>query len=167
MAPDNYQIQHDLAMEQLERERNDSSIDEWRGAHHNYSDIFGRDPSMLDNDSLLPNNSKKRGLSPGENESFDKRQRHDSSVLPPMITSMDNIMDVISAPLSPTRKSGRKVHELNQLPPSPSRTTNAVRRRKGPGFSTKENQEDQDDDVDDPEQMTTAQEVCLIENHLH
>jgi len=68
---------------------------------------------------------KKRNLSPDNELNFDKRQRIDSIIpgdslfFPPMITSMDNLMDVIPGPMSPTRKSGRKAHEL---PPSPSRT---------------------------------------------
>jgi hypothetical protein len=156
MAPDNYQIQHDLAMEQLERERDDSSIDQMRATHHHYLEVLGHDPSYSS-----PNRSKKRNLSPGEEFNVDKRQRIDSIIpgdslfFPPLITSMDNLMDVIPGPMSPTRKSGRKGHELNQLPPSPSRT----RRKKGLGHLTKENQEEQDDDDDEHGQTTTAQEV--------
>jgi hypothetical protein len=153
MAPDNYQIQHDLAMEQLERERDDSSIDQMRATHHHYLEVLGHDPSYIS-----PNRSKKRSLSPGDEFNIDKRQRIDSIIpgdslfFPPIITSMDNLMDVIPGPMSPTRKSGRKVHELNQ---SPSRT----RRKKGLGHLTKENQEEQDDDDDEHGQTTTAQEV--------
>ena len=154
MPPDNYQIQHDLAMEQLERERDDSSIEQMRATHHHYLEVLGRDPS-----SNTPNRSKKRTLSPYDESNVDKRQRMDSIlpgdslVFPPMTTSMDNLIDVIPAPMSPTRKSGRKVHEL---PPSPSRT----RRKKGLGYLTKENHEEQDDDDDEEHgQTTTAQEV--------
>jgi hypothetical protein len=153
MAPDNYQIQHDLAMEQLERERDDSSIDQMRATHHHYLEVLGYDPSYIS-----ASRSKKRGLSPGDDD-YDKRQRSDSLFFPPMITSMDNLMDVIPAPMSPTRKSGRKVHELNQLPPSPSRTPGNLRRKKGMGHLTKENQEEQDDDDEEHGQATTAQEV--------
>jgi hypothetical protein len=76
-----------------------------------------------------------------------------------MTTSMDNLMDVIPGPMSPTRKSGRKGHDLNQLPASPSRTPGNMRRKKGMGHLTKENQEEQDDDEDEHGQTTTAQEV--------
>ena len=151
MAPDNYQIQHDLAMEQLERDRDDSSIDQMRATHHHYLEVLGHDPSYNS-----PNRSKKRNLSPDNQLSFDKRQRIDSIIpgdslfFPPMTTSMDNLMDIIPNPLSPSRK-GRKSHEL---PPSPSRS----RRKKG--FGTKENQDDQDDDDEEHGQTTTtAQEV--------
>jgi hypothetical protein len=157
MSPDNYQIQHDLAMEQLERERDDSSIDQMRATHHHYLEVLGYDS---------PNRSKKRSLSPGDQLNIDKRQRIDSILpgdslfFPPMITSMDNLMDVIPGPMSPTRKSGRKVHDLNQLPPSPSRTPGSARRKKGMGHLTKENQEEQDDDDEEHGQTTTtAQEV--------
>ena len=159
MPPDNYQIQHDLAMEQLERDRDDSSIDQMRATHHHYLEVLGRDPSLMGADSMSPNHSKKRGLSPGQDDDFDKRQRSDSLFLPPMTTSMDNIMDVIPGPMSPTRKGGRKVHELNQLPPSPSRTPGYMRRKKMVGHLTKENQEEHDDDDDEHGQTTTAQEV--------
>ena len=148
MAPDNYQIQHDLAMEQLERDRDDSSIDQMRATHYHYLEVLGHDPSFAG--GLSPNRSKKRGLSPGD-ENFDKRYRSDSLFFPPMTTSMDNLMDVIPNPMSPTRK-GRKNHEL---PPSPTR-----RRKKG--FGTKENQEEQDDDDEEPGQTTTAQEVNYL-----
>ena len=156
MSPDNYQIQHDLAMEQLERDRDDSSIDQMRATHHHYLEVLGHDPSFA---GLSPNLSKKRALSPGDESSFDKRQRLDFS-FPPMTTSMDNLMDVIPAPMSPTRKSGRKSHELNQLPASPSRTPSNSRRKKG-GHLAKENQEEQDDDDDEHGQTTTAQEVSV------
>jgi hypothetical protein len=152
MAPDNYQIQHDLAMEQLERDRDDSSIDQMRATHYHYLEVLGHDPSFLG--GLSPNRSKKRGISPGD-ENYDKRYRSDSLFFPPMTTSMDNLMDVIPNPMSPTRKSGRKTHEL---PPSPSRS----RRKKGLGHLTKENQEEQDDDDEEHGQATTAQEVNLI-----
>ncbi len=152
MAPDNYQIQHDLAMEQLERD--DSSIDQMRATHHHYLEVLGYDPSFVS-----PHRSKKRGISPGEGEDSDKRQRADSLFFPPMTTSMDNLMDVIPGPMSPTRKSGRKGHDLNQLPPSPSRTPGNMRRKKGMGHLTKENQEEQDDDDEEHGQTTTAQEV--------
>jgi len=148
MAPDNYQIQHDLAMEQLDRE--DSSIDHMRATHHHYLEVLGHDPSYIS-----PNRSKKRNLSPGDELNVDKRQRIDSIIpgdslfFPPIITSMDNLMDAIPGPMSPTRKSGRK----DQFPPSPSRS----KRKKG--FGHKENQEDQDDDDDEHGQTTTAQEV--------
>ena len=158
MAPDNYQIQHDLAMEKRERDRDDSSIDQMRGTHDHYLDVFGYDPSFIAAGSSS-NSLRKRGLSPGDDDNFDKRQRYDSLVLPPMTTSMDNLMDVIPGPMSPTRKSGRKVHELNQLPPSPSRTSGNARRKKGMGHLTKENQEEQDDDDEEHGQATTAQEV--------
>jgi hypothetical protein len=153
MAPDNYQIQHDLAMEQLERDRDDSSIDQMRATHHHYLEVLGHDPSYNS-----PNRSKKRTLSPDNQLNFDKRQRIDSIIpgdslfFPPMITSMDNLMDVIPNPMSPSRKSGRKSHEL---PSSPSRS----RRKKGLGHLTKENQEEQDDDDEEHGQATTAQEV--------
>ncbi len=153
MAPDNYQIQHDLAMEQLERERDDSSIDQMRATHHHYLEVLGHDPSYLS-----PNRSKKRTLSPGDDLNIDKRQRIDSIIpgdslfFPPLITSMDNLMDVIPGPMSPTRKSGRKVHE----PGSPSRT----KRKKGLGH-LKENQEEQDEDDEEHGQITTAQEVII------
>jgi hypothetical protein len=159
MSPDNYQIQHDLAMEQLERERDDSSIDQMRATHHHYLEVLGYDPSFNGAGGLSPNRSNKRGLSPGGGDNYDKRQRYDSLILPPMTTSMDNLMDVIPGPMSPTRKSGRKVHELNQLPPSPSRTPNNLKRRKGMGHLTKENQEEQDDDDEEHGHTTTAQEV--------
>ncbi|CAF1196584.1 unnamed protein product [Adineta ricciae] len=154
MPPDNYQIQHDLAMEQLERDRDDSSIEQMRASHHHYLEVLGYDS---------PNRSRKRGLSPGNESNMDKRQRMesilpgDSLFFPPMITSMDNLMDVMPAPMSPTRKSGRKVHELNQLPPSPSRTPGSARRKKGMGH-LKENQDEQDDDEEEHGQTTTAQE---------
>ena len=154
MPPDNYQIQHDLAMEALERERDDSSMEQMRGSHHHYLEFLGHDPSFYGSDY----HGKKRGHSPGD-DTHDKRQRHDSLALPPMTTSMDNLMDVIPAPMSPTRKSSRKVHELNQLPPSPSRTSGNARRKKGMGHLTKENQEEQDDDEEEHGQATTAQEV--------
>ena len=160
MAPDNYQIQHDHAMEQLERERDDQSIDQMRATHHHYLEVLGHDSFY---NSL--NRSKKRGFSPSNETNIDKRQRTDviipgdSLVFPPMTTSMDNIIDAIPAPMSPTRKSGRKTQELNQLPPSPSRT----RRKKGIGHLTKENHEDDDDDDDEHRQTTTAQEVRGIE----
>ncbi|CAM4774494.1 unnamed protein product [Rotaria magnacalcarata] len=159
MPPDNYQIQHDLAMEQLERDKDESSIDHMRGAHHHYLEFLGPDPS---NNS--PNRSKKRNLSPLNESNIDKRQRiddflpDDSLLFPPMTTSMDNLMDVIPAPMSPTRKSGRKVHELNQMPLSPSRTPVNSRRKKGVGHLAKENQEEQEDDDDEHGQTTTAQE---------
>jgi hypothetical protein len=108
---------------------------------------------------LSPNRSKKRGLSPGDEENYIKHQRSDSLFFPPMTTSMDNLMDVIPGPMSPTRKSGRKGHDLNQLPASPSRTPGNMRRKKGMGHLTKENQEEQDDDEDEHGQTTTAQEV--------
>ncbi|CAF3942519.1 unnamed protein product [Adineta steineri] len=155
MSPDNYQIQHDLAMEQLERDKDDSSIDQMRATHHHYLEVLGHDSA---------NHSKKRSLSPGEESNIDKRQRIDSFLpgdslfFPPMTTSMDNLIDVIPAPMSPTRKSGRKVHELNQLPPSPSRTPSNTRRKKGMGHLTKENQEEQDEDDEEHGQATTAQE---------
>ncbi|CAF1292299.1 unnamed protein product [Rotaria sp. Silwood1] len=160
MPPDNYQIQHDLAMEQLERERDDSSIEHMRATHHHYLEVLGHDPSLIGAGGLSPNRSKKRGLSPGvdDDNNVDKRQRSDSLFLPPMTTSMDNLMDVIPGPMSPTRKSGRKVHELNQLPPSPSRTPGNMRRKKGMGHLTKENQEEQDDEDEEHGQTTTAQE---------
>jgi hypothetical protein len=156
MPPDNYQIQHDLAMEQLERERDDSSIDQMRASHQHYLDALAFDS---------PNRSRKRGLSPGNESNADKRLRADSILpgdslfFPPIITSMDNLMDVMPPPMSPTRKSGRKVHELNQLPPSPSRTPGSGRRKKSMGHLTKENQEEQDDDEEEHGQTTTAQEV--------
>jgi hypothetical protein len=152
MAPDNYQIQHDLAMEQLERDRDESSIDQMRATHHHYLEVLGHDPSYNS-----PNRSKKRTLSPGDEANIDKRQRMDSIIpgdslfFPPIITSMDNLMDV-TGPMSPTRKSGRKGQELSQ---SPSRT----KRKKGLGHLTKENQEEQDDDDEEHGQTTTAQEV--------
>jgi hypothetical protein len=157
MAPDNYQIQHDLAMEQLERDRDDSSMDQMRATHHHYLEVLGYDPSFL-----AGIRSKKRGISPGDDDIYDKRHRSDSLFFPPMTTSMDNLMDVIPGPMSPTRKSGRKAHDLNQLPPSPSRATGNMRRKKGMGHLTKENQEDQDDDEDEHGQTTTAQEVNSI-----
>jgi hypothetical protein len=161
MSPDNYQIQHDLAMEQLERDRDESSIDQMRATHHHYLEVLGHDPSFMGADGYSPNHPKKRVLSPGDDDNYDKRQRYDSLVLPPMTTSMDNLMDVIPAPMSPTRKSGRKVHELNQLPPSPSRTPGNMRRKKGMGHLTKENHEEQDDDDEEHGQATTAQEVSV------
>ncbi|CAF4600536.1 unnamed protein product [Rotaria socialis] len=158
MPPDNYQIQHDLAMEQLERERDESSIEHMRASHHHYLEVLGHDPSFMGAGGLSPN-SRKRGLSPGgDDDNYDKRQRSDSLFFPPMTTSMDNLMDVIPGPMSPTRKSGRKVHELNQLPPSPSRTSGNMRRKKGMGHLTKENQEEQDDEDEEHGQATTAQE---------
>jgi hypothetical protein len=163
MSPDNYQIQHDLAMEQLERDRDESSIEHMRATHHHYLEVLGHDPSFM-GAGLSPNRSKKRGLSPGDESNYDKRQRLDSITpgdslfFPPMTTSMDNLMDVIPGPMSPTRKSGRKVHELNQLPPSPSRTPGSARRKKGMGQFTKENQ---DDDDEEDGQATTAQEVIV------
>ncbi|CAF4094350.1 unnamed protein product, partial [Rotaria magnacalcarata] len=158
MPPDNYQIQHDLAMEQLERERDESSIEHMRASHHHYLEVLGHDPSFMGVGGLSPN-SRKRGLSPGgDDDNYDKRQRSDSLFFPPMTTSMDNLMDVIPGPMSPTRKSGRKVHELNQLPPSPSRTSGNMRRKKGMGHLTKENQEEQDDEDEEHGQATTAQE---------
>lgn len=159
MPPDNYQIQHDLAMEQLERERDDSSIDQMRATHHHYLEVLGQDPSFMGADGISPSRMKKRGISPGDDDNMDKRQRSDSLFLPPMTTSMDNLMDVIPGPMSPTRKSGRKVHELNQLPPSPTRQSGNMRRKKGMGHLTKENHEEQDDDDDEHGQTTTAQEV--------
>lgn len=162
MPPDNYQIQHDLAVEQLDRDRDASSIEEMRGAHHHYLEVLGHDPSFSS-----PNRSRKRNLSPSNESNIDKRQRidvnlpDDSLFFPPIITSMDNLIDVIPAPMSPTRKSGRKVHELNQMPLSPSRTPANSRRKKGIGHLTKENQEDQDDDDDEHGQTTTAQEVSF------
>jgi hypothetical protein len=150
MAPDNYQIQHDLAMEQLERDRDDSSMDQMRATHHHYLEVLGYDPSFL-----AGIRSKKRGISPGDDENYDKRHRSDSLFFPPMTTSMDNLMDVIPGPMSPTRK--RKGHDLN--PPSPSRASGNMRRKKGLGHLTKENQEEQDDDEDEHGQTTTAQEV--------
>jgi len=60
-------------------------------------------------------------------------------------------MDVIPGPMSPTRKTGRKTHEL---PPSPLRTPS--KKKRGP--HAKENQEDMDDDDEEPGQTTTAQE---------
>ena len=166
MPPDNYQIQHDLAMEQLERERDDSTIDQMRATHHHYLEVLGRDPSFM-GPGLSPNQSRKRALSPGDHSSLDKRPRLDSmppmdSLLFPPITSMDNLMDVIPGPMSPTRKSGRKVHELNQLPPSPSRTPSSTRRKKGSGHLAKENQEEQDDEDEEHGQTTTAQEVGVL-----
>ncbi|CAF1107797.1 unnamed protein product [Rotaria sordida] len=155
MPPDNYQIQHDLAMEQLEREKDDTSIEHMRGAHHHYLEVLGHDSS---------NRSKKRSLSPYDELNNDKRQRldtilpDDSLFFPPMTTSMDNLIDVIPGPMSPTRKSGRKVHELNQTPLSPSRTPVNTRRKKGMGHLTKENHEEQEDDDDEHGQTTTAQE---------
>lgn len=157
MPPDNYQIQHDLAMEQLERDRDQSSIEYMRATHHHYLEVLGHDPSFMGAGDA--SNARKRGLSPGDDDNYDKRQRSDSLFLPPMTTSMDNLMDVIPGPMSPTRKSGRKVHELNQLPPSPSRTPGNVRRKKGMGHLTKENQEEQDDEDEEHGQATTAQEV--------
>ena len=150
MPPDNYQIQHDLAMEQLERDRDDSSMDQMRATHHHYLEVLGYDPSYT------ANRSKKRGLSPSD-EDYDKRQRSDSLFFPP-ITSMDNLMDV-TGPMSPTRKTGRKGHDL-QMPPSPSRAN--MKRKKGMGHFTKENQEEQDDDEDEHGQTTTAQEVNIF-----
>ncbi|UJR09321.1 hypothetical protein I4U23_013564 [Adineta vaga] len=153
MPPDNYQIQHDLAMEQLERDRDDSSIEQMRASHHHYLEVLGNNS---------PNRSRKRGLSPGHESNMDKRQRIDSFLpgdslfFPPMTTSMDNLMDVMPAPMSPTRKSGRKVHELNQLPPSPSRTPGSVRRKKGMGHLSKENHDEQDDDDEEHGQITTT-----------
>ncbi|UJR36834.1 hypothetical protein I4U23_029547 [Adineta vaga] len=158
MPPDNYQIQHDLAMEQLERERDDSSMDQMRATHHHYLEVLGHDPSFIGAGSSSPNRSRKRGLSPNDEDQLSKHQRSDSLFFPPMTTSMDNLMDVIPGPMSPTRKSGRKVHELNQLPPSPSRTPGNMRRKKGMGHLTKENHEEQDDDEDEHGQATTAQE---------
>ena len=152
MAPDNAQVQHDLTMEQLERERDDSSMDQMRANHHHYLEVLGYDPSFL-----AGIRSKKRGLSPGDDDSYDKRHRSDSLFFPPMTTSMDNLMDVIPGPMSPTRKSGRKGHDLN--PPSPSRTSGNIRRKKGMGHLTKENQEEQDDEDEEHGQATTAQEV--------
>ena len=158
MPPDNYQIQHDLAMEQLERDRDESSIEQMRASHHHYLEVLGYDS---------PNRSRKRGLSPGNESNIDKRQRMesilpgDSLFFPPMTTSMDNLMDPMPAPMSPTRKSGRKVHELNQLPPSPSRTPGSARRKKGMGH-LKENQDEQDDDEEEHGQTTTAQEVRIL-----
>ena len=155
MTPDNYQIQHDLAMEQLERERDESSIDQMRATHHHYLEVLGQDPSYYS-----PNRSKKRMLSPGEESNLDKRQRMDSIVagdslfFPPIITSMDNLMDVIPGPMSPTRKTGRKAQELSQ---SPTRN----KRKKGLGHLTKENQEEQDEDDEEHGQTTTAQEVII------
>ncbi|CAF1515943.1 unnamed protein product, partial [Adineta steineri] len=142
-------------MEQLERDKDDSSIDQMRATHHHYLEVLGHDSA---------NHSKKRSLSPGDESNIDKRQRIDSFLpgdslfFPPMTTSMDNLIDVIPAPMSPTRKSGRKVHELNQLPPSPSRTPSNTRRKKGMGHLTKENQEEQDEDDEEHGQATTAQE---------
>lgn len=159
MPPDNYQIQHDLAMEQLERDRDDSSIDQMRATHHHYLEVLGHDPSFAGAGGISPNRSKKRGHSPGDDDQFAKHQRSDSLFFPPMTTSMDNLMDVIPNPMSPTRKSGRKVHELNQLPPSPSRTPASGRRKKNMGHLTKENQEEQDDEEDEHGQTSTAQEV--------
>lgn len=153
MAPDNAQVQHDLAMEQLERERDDSSMDQMRATHHHYLEVLGYDPSFL-----AGIRSKKRGHSPADDDSYDKRQRSDSLFFPPMTTSMDNLMDVIPGPMSPTRKSGRKNHDLNQLPPSPSRSSGNMRRKKM-GHLTKENHEEQDDDDEEHGQTTTAQEV--------
>ena len=150
MAPDNYQIQHDLAMEQLERDRDDSSIDQMRGSHHHYLEVLGYDPSFSSG------RSKKRGMSP-DDDAVDKRHRSDSLFFPPMTTSMDNLMDVIPNPMSPTRKSGRKTHEFNQYPPSPTRTSGNVRRKKGAGH-LKENHDEQDDDEDEHGQTTNAQE---------
>ena len=154
MAPDNYQIQHDLAMEQLERERDDSTIDQMRATHHHYLEVLGHEPSYQS-----PNRSKKRLLSPGADESnLDKRQRMDSILpgdslfFPPLITSMDNLIDVLPGPMSPTRKSGRKGQELSQ---SPTRN----KRKKGLGHLSKENQEEQDDDEEEHGQTTTTQEV--------
>ncbi|CAF1549326.1 unnamed protein product, partial [Adineta steineri] len=69
MSPDNYQIQHDLAMEQLERDKDDSSIDQMRATHHHYLEVLGHDSA---------NHSKKRSLSPGDESNIDKRQRIDS-----------------------------------------------------------------------------------------
>jgi len=157
MPPDNYQIQHDLAMEALERDRNESSMEQMRGYHNHYLEVLGHDPSFYGADGSTGSHGKKRGHSPGD-DTHDKRQRNDSMVLPPMTTSMDNLIDVIPAPMSPTRKSSRKVHELNQLPPSPSRTSGNSRRKKGMGHLTKENQEEQDDDEEEHGQATTAQE---------
>ncbi|CAF4889862.1 unnamed protein product [Rotaria sp. Silwood1] len=160
MAPDNYQIQHDLAMEELEREKDDTSIEHMRATHHHYLEVLGHDPSSYNS----PNRSKKRSLSPNNELNNDKRQRldgilpDDSLIFPPMTTSIDNLIDVIPAPLSPTRKSGRKVHELNQAPLSPSRTPTNTRRKKGMGHLTKENHEEQEDDDDEHGQTTTAQE---------
>ena len=74
-----------------------------------------------------------------------------------MTTSMDNLMDVIPNPMSPTRKSGRKTHEFNQYPPSPTRASGNVRRKKGAGH-LKENHDEQDDDEDEHGQTTNAQE---------
>ncbi|CAF1060897.1 unnamed protein product [Adineta steineri] len=156
MAPDNYQIQHDLAMEQLERERDESSIDQMRATHHHYLEVLGHDPSFMGAGGLSPNRSKKRGLSPHDDDNLIKHQRSDALLFPPMTTSMDNLMDVIPGPMSPTRKSGRKVHELNQLPPSPSRTPGNMRRKKGMGHLTKENQEEQDDEEEEHGQTTTT-----------
>ncbi|CAF3377559.1 unnamed protein product [Rotaria sp. Silwood2] len=159
MPPDNYQIQHDLAMEQLEREKDDTSIEQMRATHHHYLEVLGHDPSYNSQ-----NRSKKRSLSPSDELNNDKRQRLDAIlpddpfVFPPMTTSMDNLIDVIPGPMSPTRKSGRKVHELNQAPLSPSRTPVNTRRKKGMGHLTKENQEEQEDDDDEHGQTTTAQE---------
>ena len=65
MSPDNYQIQHDLAMEQLERDRDESSIEHMRATHHHYLEVLGHDPSFM-GAGLSPNRSKKRGLSPGD-----------------------------------------------------------------------------------------------------
>ncbi|CAF0809452.1 unnamed protein product [Adineta ricciae] len=157
MPPDNYQIQHDLAMEQLERDRDDSSTDQMRATHHHYLEVLGYDPSFV-GAGISPNRTKKRGLSPTDDDHFSKHQRSDSLFFPPMTTSMDNLMDVIPGPMSPTRKSGRKVHELNQMPTSPSRASGNIRRKKGMGHLTKENQEEHDDEEDEHGQTTTAQE---------
>jgi hypothetical protein len=167
MPPDNYQIQHDLAMEQLERDRDESSIDQMRATHHHYLEVLRPDSSFV-GAALSPNSSRKRPLSPNDASNLDKRPRLDSmpamdSLLFPPITSMDNLMDVIPGPMSPTRKTGRKVHELNQLPASPSRSLSNTRRQKGLGHLTKENQEDQDDDDDEQHgKTTTAQEVSNL-----
>lgn len=160
MPPDNYQIQHDIAMEALERERDESSIEQMRGAPSHYFDGFGHDPShFAAADGTSSSQPKKRGHSPVEDENHDKRQRNDSLTFPPMTTSMDNLMDVLPAPMSPTRKSSRKVHELNQYPPSPSRSSGNTRRKKGLGHFTKENQEEQEEEDEEHGQATTAQEV--------
>jgi hypothetical protein len=130
-----------------------------RATHHHYLEVLGHESSFVNVDDVSSNHARKRGLSPNDEDNLDKRQRYDSIVLPPMTTSMDNLIDVIPAPMSPTRKSGRKVHELNQLSPSSSRTPSHMRRKKGMGHLTKENQEEQDDDDEEHGQATTAQEV--------
>lgn len=137
MPPDNYQVQYDLALEQAENEQDESSIDQMRADHHQFFDIPARDQTIQ---------SKKRTLSPENQSNIDKRQRVDDSlVFPPMITSMDNFMDVLPEPLSPTRKSTRTLQELNHSP------THIAKRKKD---SSKEQQDEEDDDDEQNGQTT-------------